>query len=435
MAWEPPPASPFKGVKWSLGLLGFIGYVWVVHKGVTPFGETMVIAAVLGVVLSGDRIRMPIEWVLHATFLIMAGAGVAGSRFPDAAAATWVEVAKVTIIFFVAVNVVRTPAQLRFLIIAWVFIYARYPVKGAMVNWIGGVTVGGRVAWNFAFSNPNELAAFSLTPVAMCAGLLATERRRLVWWGALSILPALCLVVSVTQSRAGMIALGAVLLSTLLYLRPKPKTLAMLALAGAMAFPLVPDATWDRLSGLKNIFSAEDMRGVDQEGSAEQRYAIWKVARAIIADYPVFGVGIGAYAATHREYASSPDLPQIAKGARDTHSTYLNTIGETGFVGLILLAVAWIHVLYRSGVAAAVIKKWSPQVAAQLQFLRIGFVGLLVAGIWGTYQKGPFMWCYMAILITFEQVYVPIATAALAGGNAPALPQQAPARRTGRTLF
>ena len=34
LAWEPPPAKPFAGVEWTLGMIGLLVYLFVIHQGV-----------------------------------------------------------------------------------------------------------------------------------------------------------------------------------------------------------------------------------------------------------------------------------------------------------------------------------------------------------------------------------------------------------------
>ena len=89
-----------------------------------------------------------------------------------------------------------------------------------------------------------------------------------------------------------------------------------------------PNNVLDRVRGLKAIDDG-NLNQVDEEGSAFQRYEIWKVARTIIREHPVTGVGLGAYPAAHRLTATRSQFNPTARGRRDTHSTYLNVTAET----------------------------------------------------------------------------------------------------------
>lgn len=431
-AWEPAPAHPFKGTKWSIGLIGLVSYIFVIHQGVAPIGEAAVLLAVLGMFAGGGVARFPLVVVIFGLYLVAGGIGAVEGFDPPTSVKAWLDYCKLGVIFLVAVNVIRTPAQLRTLILLWLAFFALYPMRGTLLNYAAGITTNGRVAWNFTFSNPNDLAALCMMPTVMAAGVFVSERRGFIKVGALLMFIGLLAIIFITQSRGAIVAIAVSILLMIIRQRPRPKTIAMYAVIAAIVVTVAPGKTWERLGGLTKAVGSEDMEGVDVEGSAAQRLAIWKVAREIIADYPVMGVGMGGYPSVHRLYARTRDLPQIARGGRDTHSTYLNAMAETGVVGLALLITIWVAALWRSGKAIKTIEKWSPPLAMQFAFFRFGFVGFLVASIWGSYERLAYMYLYVAILFLFGEIYVPLAERALAGGGAPSVPDAAPRRRVGR---
>ncbi len=63
----------------------------------------------------------------------------------------------------------------------------------------------------------------------------------------------------------------------------------------AVAAPMILPAGWQRLNRVGGIGDTAELSQLDDQGSAEQRYKIWKIACPIIADHPVTGVGWGAY--------------------------------------------------------------------------------------------------------------------------------------------
>ena len=425
-AWAPPEKNPFIGVQWNVGLIGLLIYLYVVHRGASPFGEIGVVAAGLGVIIAAKSLRLPAVIILFAIFLGISGMTAVKAAFATEALAYWVDYAKIGIIFFVACNLIRTTKQLRIFILIWLALFAFFPMRGAFINYAGGYTMMGRMLWNFSFSNPNDLAALCIMPFAMCAGLLVTERRGPLWYAAALQLILLLMMIFLTQSRGGIIAVTCMIVAIVLSVRPSVQTLLMYAGIAALLAFVAPDNVWDRLGGLSKVAEAEEMEGVDLEGSAQQRFAIWRVATEMISDNPVFGVGIGTYPLNHREYVRTRALPLIARGARDTHSTYLSALAETGAVGLALLLSIWGILLIKSGASVRKIRAWSPKLALQLQFLRFGFMGFMVAGIWGSYERVSFMWLYVALIYVFGEIYVPMAAAA--SGLAPAL---APTGRRG----
>lgn len=400
------PAKPFVGVKWTLSLLGLTGYEWVVHQGVSPLGEVFLILALFGVIIQKQPLRLPPELMLLLAF---AGVGLVtsgGSMFPDIAFQGAVNMFKLAIIMFIFCNAIRTREQFRAVILIFLFMYALYPMRGAMFNYIFGINTQGRFAWNFIFSNPNDLAGFCLMPMALTAGLLKTERKGWIWYGALLQMLALFFIVLITQSRGAIIAAFLLAFSMLVASRPKARTIGMLALAFIAVLPLVPAKTWERMSGLSRISLDDDMAGVDAEGSAEGRYAVWQVARAIFRDNAVVGVGIGVYSRVHRLYARNTAAKSLAMGARDTHSTYLNTLAENGLVGFGLLGTLWLIALMRAQRAITALRAWSPMIALQLRFMQLGFIAFLVAAIWATFEHLAFMYVYVSLIFVLSELYL-----------------------------
>src|SRR5207248_208082 len=68
--------------------------------------------------------------------------------------------------------------------------------------------------------------------------------------------------------------------------------LTLLAVTAAVAF-FAPNGVWVRVAGLKHLTTTERLDKVDQEGSARQRFEIWRVASKIIHEHPLTGIGAG----------------------------------------------------------------------------------------------------------------------------------------------
>ena len=86
--------------------------------------------------------------------------------------------------------------------------YALFPVRGTMVNYfVAHYTIFGRALWNYTYRNPNDLAALTLLPLSTAAALLATERTGWIRLGAIAGIAVLPVLILMTQSRGGFIAL------------------------------------------------------------------------------------------------------------------------------------------------------------------------------------------------------------------------------------
>src|SRR5688500_3299867 len=214
----------------------------------------------------------------------------------------------------------------------------------------------------------------------------------------------LTLLVFMTQSRGAIIGLGIFGVAAFLYSkRSRLQTMLVFPAVAVVLAVFAPKAVWTRLSGLRNINTAGDLRQVDEEGSADQRFEIWKVARKIIKAEPVFGVGVGAYPAAHYEYAQLPDIRRTARGYRDTHSTFLNVTAEMGYPGVFLFLLTFGMVAVRAERVRRLTRHVAPRTAQQLLFLELGLLAFFVAGIFGSYAHLAFAWVHLVLVWTFAE--------------------------------
>jgi hypothetical protein len=105
--------------------------------------------------------------------------------------------------------------------------------------------------------------------------------------------------------------------------------LVALVVAGAVGAPGRASDAWAEFKE-----KGSPGKGTERLGSAagQNRYQLWSAAVKENASEPLTGTGSGTF-----EYwwARNADVPEIV---RDTHSLYLQTLGELGIVGLILLS-------------------------------------------------------------------------------------------------
>jgi O-antigen ligase len=143
---------------------------------------------------------------------------------------------------------------------------------------------------------------------------------------------------------------------------------------------------------------------VDAEGSALQRYEIWKVARAIIAENPVMGVGLGGYPQAHREFATRRQFAITARGARDTHSTYLNVAAETGLVGAVIWFVTYIAALLEINRVRKRAKKVLPATSQQLFVYLAGTAGFFVCAVFGSMAHVSFLILHVTLMWSIAEM-------------------------------
>jgi O-antigen ligase len=208
-----------------------------------------------------------------------------------------------------------------------------------------------------------------------------------------------------TQSRGALVAL---ILGTLVALIGQKKRLRFLLVLSGLAGIVVvsaPDSVWSRIGGLRNIgTSAAELQQVDPEGSAMQRYELWKVAMEVYRTNPITGVGIGAYKLVHREIAPQSQFATYARGSRDTHSTYLNVLAETGIVGIVTFLSVFVAAIVRAERARRRVRVVNPGRERQIFFLELGLLGLGLSAIFGTYVLIPFTYLFPITLYALAGV-------------------------------
>jgi len=441
----PPPAraqvlasTPMEGAlpyihqkpfRLGLGMAAFVFYLWIVHSYKLEAGDIAILAVGVGTLIKGGTLRVPGILVAFGVFVLWAALGLAVTESNPITLFALYSLAKLWIISFFIVNVVRNAADLRFVIIAWLGIYALYPIRGALYNqFICHCTTFGRVSWNFIFENPNDLASFTLIPLGLAAAVATVERVKFWRWCGLAGVAVLALIIMLTQSRGAMLAIGAGTLMLVVTSQRRGRDLTVLALLLGGAALVAPKDVWRRLAGLSNISVEKGMQDVDPENSATSRWMIWQVAAATVQRKPLLGVGAGMMPVTHRYEAMLLNLPSTARGERDTHSTYLRIAAELGVPGLLLYLSIWGALFWHLRRVRKRIKHVRPREHQALVFIEVSMLGFMITSIFGTY--GWLAFTYVGITVSWltaailehEPWYVPQKALAVP-------PQQSFARR------
>lgn len=397
-----PDGVALSGAQFTVTMLGLGVYLWVVHSFRATLAQPAIAMGLVGLVLSTSRLRVPAPLVWFGLFILWAAVTVQANAQGYASAEILSDYAKFWLIFLVACNAAQTRRQFYVLMIIWLGIFAVYPVRGTLVNFAIGNSFFGRYAWNFTFRNPNDLAGLTLPVLAMSIAVLQggvqAKWIRISAFAGIIILP---LLIIITQSRGGILALATLGILVLVQYRRQARGYAIAFVAlGVIALTAPPDV-WQRLSGLRAIGTeADELSAVDVEGSAEQRFEIWKVAMAISKDNSILGVGLGAYPRTHAMMANSTSFSPIARGERDTHSMYLNLLAETGVLGLLLFLGMLTSVFITGRRAVRKLGATDPASARQITTLLLGLVAFLQACLFATLNSIPYLYVYLGVLAT-----------------------------------
>jgi O-antigen ligase len=175
----------------------------------------------------------------------------------------------------------------------------------------------------------NSLAGYlnTVAPLALGVAVLAKDR-------GLRALGFICLVavgaaLYLTGSRGGLVAYSAIAMTSVFYLKPRRKTVAVFLIASILA------ASVGLLFGYLGSLEGERYRDVG-DFTLQSRLAIWGAATVIFLQHPFLGAGVGTF-----RYRFHPYVPGI-KDDLDAHNLYLHTLAETGIIGFLLFfATMW----------------------------------------------------------------------------------------------
>jgi uncharacterized membrane protein YtjA (UPF0391 family) len=219
------------------------------------FTEFGVYLALLGLVVrpQGLGFPPPLRWAL--VFLLWA---IVTALFAIAPATAWpavIERLKALVIFFVVVNVLRTPKQLRFYILLILVAFVIYPARGTLINYVHGETLQGRAIWNKIYSNSNDLAAITLLMLGLALSIATVKTQSVrVRRAAAALVPVTLLIILLTQSRGVFVGLlvgfGPAMLARL---RKRSSGITPVLVVLAVIAVLVPAASWHRLGGITNL--------------------------------------------------------------------------------------------------------------------------------------------------------------------------------------
>ena len=399
---------PVPKVQWTLTLFGFLLYLLVITSYRLPLGEVAIGLSLAGLAFQKGGIRFPayLGW-----FIAFAGWSVlvtTQSAYPEWSRPDLILVIKECLIVFAAANALQTRGQVRLFMVFFLGCFALFPLRGAMFNFfIYHSDMQGRAIWNLLYSNPNDLGAMALLQLSMATALLASEPKGWVRWSAIAGVIALPMLILMTQSRGVFLGLSVFVVIAFFGQRRRVRLALRLAVVAAILVSIAPSSVWTRLQTLRSATDTSTLDQVDgQEGSARQRYEIWRVAFKIIGDQPITGVGLGAYKPTHEQYAEDGEFNPTAQGARDTHSLYFNVLAETGFPGLLLYLTMVGVVVFAAERARRRCKHVFETGAKQLLMLEAGLCAFLVAAIFGSLPYLPHFLLHLVLIYAVSKLAI-----------------------------
>ena len=197
------------------------------------------------------------------------------------------------------------------------------------------------------YFNPNHLGGFleMLLPLSLAytlTGRLKPIPRIVLGYFSLAILAGIGVSVSKGSWIATALAMVPFFGVLVLQRRYRIPAVALMALLVASCLYLFPKSVFFQLR-LKQMFS--------QTGKVndELRYSMWMPALRMWQDHRWWGVGLGQFNARFGAYRP----PEVQMSPDYTHNDYLNSLADWGLVGSVLIAAAWLLLVF------GVFKTWS----------------------------------------------------------------------------
>jgi O-antigen ligase len=239
----------------------------------------------------------------------------------------------------------------------------------------------------------NELATL-LVVCSVFAIVLALVLKRAPMARGLAVVAALAGMAAFfgTFSRAGLIALGVVILAGCVYAGKARRAFVVSLVIGVVLVGAV--FLQDTSSGAVQRLTSSTTNG---------RSSIWKVGLRMVRANPIIGVGSGNYTVAEPHYfLTSPGEIQAGEFIVDTpynaHNIYLQAWAEMGIIGLALF-LSVIVLSIRAAVKAVTLFRASGEQSMEIlgRALVIALAGILAADFFAPDQYSKQLWLLLAI--------------------------------------
>lgn len=264
-----------------------------------------------------------------------------------AAANLWVtELAKVVAPFLVGTTLLKSRKHVWWML--WVIVACHGYIAWDMNSWyyLRG--------YNFVRENgygymDNNSFGLSLVTVIGLAAALALASNK--WHEKIAAVTCAVLILStimLTYSRGALVGLFVVGFAALLFVPKKPSYVALMLLAALAVGRLMGPEVIARFS---TTFAEEE----DRDASAQSRVDLWKACLEIGLSSPLVGIGPRGFPTVAASYGFT--------AGKEAHSTWMQAIAETGFVGAALLMLFYLTTMAK--LLPVAWRKWTPDNRAE----------------------------------------------------------------------
>ena len=334
-------------------------------------------------------------------FIVWALCSSAWAEDPAGAVSAALRLSQGVVLVFSVYTALRGPREIRWIV--WAFLGGA--LLTALIG-LGGETSAesfspyadtGRLAGQIG--DPNELAALLVPALVFAVFMLAAVGNPLLRLFLVTATAVFAIALFLTQSRGGLIALGATFLVTPFLAGPvRARAVALMLVviaAGVSYYVLVaPPEAIDRITH----FSA---------GGGTGRTDLWGIALDMTGNHPVGGVGAGNFQTIEPRYAlrnvNLESIDLIVDTPKVAHNTYLHILAELGLVGFVAFVVLLGGALlagWRSVRALEADGRQEDSILAR--GILIGTIGMLAAFVFISSQYGKQLWLLVGLVVALD---------------------------------
>jgi putative inorganic carbon (HCO3(-)) transporter len=341
-------------------------YVWYDSVGPGNYSRVLGVGMLLGWALQGfGGLRFgrggAIAAVLTA-FWVWAGVSGALSAHPQAGWAFIVDIGKILLTFLAGLTLIDSKLRLRLL--AWVIVSSQGIVALLLeIDYLHGFNRAKEVG--FAGMDNNAMAIGMVTCFGLGVFLAFGERRWTAKTAALASALLMAHVILISDSRGGMLALIAAILTGFAMILRRPAHVALFLIGALLLVMLTGPAARERL---KSSFASEEQR----DESAQSRLQLWRDNSEVMMKNPLFGCGPYGWPLIANEFGW--------RAGKQGHSLWLQTGAELGIPGISLLVTFYALVLIRlRPLAFRRVRSMDPWVTACAGGVITALVGFIVS--------------------------------------------------------
>lgn len=288
------------------------------------------------------------------------------------------------VIFIVIVNVVRTKARLKGLLLLalaaglWLSVEAINDYRLGLMT-VEGYRVEGRGGG--IFGNPNDMALFLVTLIPIAIALLLSSRglARKLLFGAAALLMVFAIVL--TYSRGGFI--GLIVALTFFAWKASPRRRFGIIVVGFLFVALFMAAVPSYALRLASIL----VPSLDPVGSSGARSGELLRSLVVALRHPIFGIGMGNYA------------PEMSHRGLVTHNSYTQVAAEMGMAALVCYTIFIVAPIRKLGQITR--ETFDAKANSSFYYLALGFQASLISyTICSFFASVAYLW-YVYYLIGY----------------------------------